>query len=403
MADFDYYAPGRHLNAINQMQALDYNASDLAITFSNTLASEIPGTLDLAALNLGKTYQLQRAIERNEMSEGFAADSEAYQIQALKQQQLSADFSERLGQMNDRLSVIKGQANQAASKASSQREYSMLAKKAMEGSRRYLQELEAFSAPEAPNIDFTFADPITGERLDVNTEFEDIYTDDFNVADKAREKVMKDFTTLRDRYYDESLAAMYDEYGRPEDYAAGGSMEFGGDFATGSAQVEAAKAYRIQREKSFGAAEMATNYAEAAALAEMGGFTDYTVNPRSMHARDATTFDAATMFYKQDINKVLDNMVGVATERLEIDRITDRETTEAEFKRRKQLAQSQFGLYEGQKRRNAAEAERIEAERQRMRQSVAQQEADYQQTMSSFGGSPDSKGQGIQFTDTRPQ
>ena len=106
-----------NLNAINQMQALDYNASDLAITFGNTLASEIPGTLDLAALNLGKTYQLQRAIERNEMSEGFAADSQAYQIQALKQQQLSADFSERLGQMNERLGVIKSQANQAASEA----------------------------------------------------------------------------------------------------------------------------------------------------------------------------------------------------------------------------------------------------------------------------------------------
>lgn len=397
MADFDYYAPGRHLNAINQMRALDYNADPLAITFAQTLASEVPGTLDLAALNLGKTYQLQRAIERNEMSEGFAADSEAYQIQALKQQQLSADFSERLSQMNERLGVIKGQANQAASKASSQREYSMLAKKAMEGSRRYLQELEAFRAPEAPNIDFTFADPITGERLDVNTEFEDIYQGDFNVADMARAKVMKDFTTLRDRYYEESLAAMYDEYGRPEDYGPDGNVQ------QTESNYEANKAYRLQREKSFGAADMATDYAEAAALAEMGGFTDYTVNPRSSRPELATTFDAATMFYKQDINKVLDDMVGVATERLEIDRITDRETTEAEFKRRKQLAQSQLGLYEGQKRRNAAEAERIEAERQRMRQQVAQQEADYQQTMSSFGNSPAGSGNDIQFTDTRPQ
>lgn len=373
-----------------------------AQSFLGSLYPELGGMHQLSAFNLAKRYQVDRAMSRNEQAEKFAQASEAYQMQALKQQSAASEYAERLGQIQDRLGVIRTQGATSASQASSQREYSQLAKRAMEGTRRYLAELEAFRAPAAPAIDFTFTDPLTGKKVGVDTSFEDIYSGDFDPAKVAREQVMGEFKSLSEQKYQEALDWAYSEWGRPEDYSDI-MPSFANLGMTNEAQVEAIKAFKAQRAKSFAAQDIARDYAEAATIAQMGGYTeDIQVKNPFAGRFGEFSYDPSAAFYQQDINAILEDMTSKATERLEIDRLMDKEAVQGEFERRKALAQSQFRMFESQQQRIQAEQQRIEEEKQRTRQQLTAQQSEYSQAMSSFGSVDSGQNGGIQFTDARP-
>ena len=361
-----------------------------ALSFSNYLQPEKAGNLQLSAFNLAKRYQIDRAEARNLQAEQFGRESDVFNVRMAEQAKASGTFFERLGQLDTRLQDIASGFPTAASKVSTVREYSQYSQRAMQNTARYLQELETLKTPEAPTVGFGFRDPLTGKELNLNAQFEDVYSGDFDPKAVAAEQVRSEFKTLKDQYYQEARA-FYDEfYGDPSDYNIGEKFRNRKDW---SARLDVAK------DKD----RRSTLFAEAAALAQMGGFEEtFSVTEPGKFGK-TYTYDPANMFWGADVNKTLKDMISKATDRLEIDRLLDKESVQAEFERRKATASSQYTLYKNQQARIAQQAEYLEEEKQRARQELQRQKAEYSQTLSSFGPDSPDAGAKITFTDTRPQ
>ena len=386
--------------------------------FSQYVAPEIAGTLDMAGFNAAKGYDLQRMGDRNELAEKFSKDSEVYNLQLMQQAQASETFNERLGQIDARLSGIKAGSYGSASKATSKRQYAQLSQQAMQGTSRYLAELERFKAPQAADVDFTFADPITGKKMDIGTKFEDVYEEGIAPGDAARSMVMTDFTRIRDEKADEFRTAREEQYGRLEDYYTPGEIYDPRNYRYVNTDDEYSEYLSSQAEQSkrlgwrnrdslaalsrqFDEARVleqdSTDFAEAAALAQMGGYTESFKGGTAGHE-----YDPISLFYQQDVNAVLEDMVGKTTERLDIARLTERGDVQKEFERRQQAAVQERTLFDSQLQRNQQQAERIEQEKQATRMRMEQQKREYAESMSSFSVSP-TEGTGITFNETRPQ
>ena len=144
----------------------------------------------------------------------------------------------------------------------------------------------------------------------------------------------------------------------------------------------------------------AQQFAEAAAVAEMG---DITTAGGQYSTLGTKQFSGASVFFDKDINQILESFVAPTTERLKISRLDDEGALREEFKRREQMAQSQYNMYIGQQNRQAEQQQQIEAEKQRVRQLLEEQKKEYSQAMASFGDTTSQQGADIQFTDTRPQ
>ena len=129
----------------------------------------------------------------------------------------------------------------------------------------------------------------------------------------------------------------------------------------------------------------------------MGGYTDTFEGGTAGYQ-----YDPISLFYQQDVNSVLEDMVGKTTERLDIARLTERADVQKEFERRQQAAIQERTLFESQLQRNQQQAERIEQEKQATRMRMEQQKREYAESMSSFSAGP-SQGTGITFSETRPQ
>ena len=376
----------------------------------------------MAGFNAAKGYELQRMGDRNELAQKFGKDSEVYNLQLMQQAQASETFMNRLGQIDTRLGAIKDGSYGSASKATSKRQYAQLSQQAMQGTARYLAELERFQAPKATDIDFTFADPITGKKLDIGTAFEDVYADGLAPGDAARSMVMTDFGRIRDEKANEARAALKEEYGASEDYWKGTDIQSSEEYleslnrritsqdqsrydrlkntSSGFKNTRAARdiALRDQFSEVMRLEGTVTDYSEAAALAQMGGYTDNFEGGTARHQ-----YDPISLFYQQDVNAVLDDMIGKTTERLDIARLTERADVQKEFERRQQAAMQERDLFASQLQRNQQQAERIESEKQATRMRMEQQKREYAESMSSFSTGPSDGGSGITFNDTRPQ
>ena len=371
--------------------------------YGKYLAPEVPGTLDLAGFNTAKAYELQRLEERNLQAEKFAEQSQAFNVQMAQQAQASGTFFERLGQLDERLSSIKAGLPTAASQVSSIRQYSQLSKRAMENTSRYLAELERFKAPEAPAIDFTFKNPITGESLELGTQFSDVFSDDYSASSAAREMILGDFRRISQEQTQSALEAMQSYWGKAEDY--GGTVEGYREKLKDPYLTGAQKNYYQQALKATEAPDIAAQYGEAAALAQLGGYTDWISGTHVGTSGGSGSFsiDPITMFYGQDANAILEDYISKTAERLEISRMGDVGALQEEFNRRQQNAQAQYQMYLNQQARNQQQAQQVEAEKQRTRAELERQKAEYAQSLGEFGSGSANRGDGIEFTDTRPQ
>lgn len=386
--------------------------------FDRYVSQEIPGTLDMAGFNAAKGYDLQRMGDRNELAQKFGKESEAYNLQLMQQAQASETFNERLNQIDTRLGEIKSGSFGSASKATSKRQYAQLSQQAMQGTSRYLAELERFKAPQAADVDFTFADPITGKKLDIGTKFEDVYAEGIAPGDAARSMVMTDFAQIRDGIANEARTAMVGQYGATSDYYTPGEIyDYNNNRAVntdeeyqayslayadqakrqGWSNAEVLGSIAAQFGESMKIEDTVTDYSEAAALAQMGGYTDTFEGGTARHR-----YDPISLFYQQDVNSVLEDMVGKTTERLDIARLTERGDVQKEFERRQQSAIQERTLFDSQLQRNQQQAERIEQEKQATRMRMEQQKREYAESMSSFSAGP-IEGTGITFSETRPQ
>jgi hypothetical protein len=369
--------------------------------FRQFIAPEREGYRDLAGFNAAKGLEVDRAEARNELADKFFADSEAFSAQAQKQAQYSADFSSRMLDNQARLAQIRQKSEGAVSSASSQREFSQLAQESITGTRRYLEELERFRTPSGPAIDYSFTDPITGEKLDLDADFDNIYSGGYDPAALAREGVMKKYNTAFDAAVAEAGAWVSENFTNPSEYddAMIARLQEG---AQNNTLRDAEEAYLNQYKTDVRAYDQVSGYAEAAALAELGGFTE-NLSIQPFWAKQELEYDPASIFYGADTNALLEDYIAKSTERMGVSNLSDENQARREFERRRDVARTQFGLYENQQRFNAAEAERIEVEKQRTRQQLENQMADYQSTMATFGPEAASMGQGISFADTRPQ
>lgn len=380
--------------------------------------TELQGIYDLAPLQGGKKFMAKSMQERNEQAQRFGIESDAYNINMLEQAKAGDTFNSRMEQANTRLGSIRSGMGGSASKASSAREYSGLAKNAMEATNRYLTELERFKAPEQQEIDFRFADPITGEKLAIDTSFEDVYSDRFDPADRAREDVLGTFESTTNRYRDELVQNMSDTYGNYDDYTvydrySGRDVHLGSregknvmaDYETAGGGDPVRDAYFAQFNEFSTARQYSDQTAEAMAMAEMTGYdSTMTYGNKYGQGTDQTTdMSQSLLFFEADHNKLLEDMISNTTERLDIARLSERGDVEKEFNRRKDAAISQRSLADSQLRRNQDQAQSVAEEKQRVRQLMEQQRVEYAQTLSSFGSAPESKGDSVTFGDIRPQ
>ena len=400
------------------------------------LKDEIPGILDLSAFRASKKFTVDAMQERNTLAEKYTSDTKAFNESLLEQGMAQEKFASRLLEQSERLSEIREGMPSAASAASSTRLYGELAQARMQNTARYLKELEAYKAPESPEIDFSFRNPITGQKMNIDDRFEDIYVEEEPVSAVARRSILEGFASRRDAIMEEFLEDSARIYGRSSDYMEAnpdgtygirrrntieeamkdqygpsnsfmpGYLDLGLRFrqeaepvSPQSMQEVAETAYYNNFLNALQLEQRAESFAEAQALADMADFTEFTVNPTG---RNETTFDAVTAFYEQDANKILEDMIEKTTDRLEISRLGKREDFMNEFNRRRERAVSQQDAFNRQQKENRERAEEMAKEKARVQQLFESQKREYESTMSSFGYTPDQIAGGITFDDTRP-
>jgi hypothetical protein len=403
-------------------------AASPAAQFANKyygLEKEIPGILDLASLRGSQKLSVGAMQERNELAEKYSRDTSEFNLQLLEQGKAQESFASRLLEQNERLAGIREGITSSASAASSTRIYSGLAQSQMQNTARYLKELEAYKAPSVPEIDFSFRDPITGKKLEIDTQFEDVYEEGDLPENIARQLVLDRFKKKSEKIKDQFLKESGSSYGSVENYYTNeikayadqtgmsldmavnelynmkGSSKYGGSeswFNANATDADRAKQdYFEQFQRAKRMESVAENFSEAQALADIAGFTDFTVGKKQN-----VKFDAVAAFYEQDINKVLEDMISGTTDRLTIARLGQREDFMREFNRRRERAMDQQEAFNRQQRENRDRAESMAQEKRRVQSLFESQKREYETTMSSFGYTPEAIAGGITFDDTRP-
>lgn len=409
------FADDPELMFVNSLGIMGYDfnprvSSTYSKAFSKIFGEDTESRLDLAGFNAAKKFDIERSQARNEQAAIFAQESDVYNAQMMRQSQDTENYINRLGEVNQRLGDIKSGFASASSKASSKREFQALSQQAMQGTNRYLAELERIKTPTVNEIDFRFTDPITGNKLDINTEFEDIYdpgVDAATAADMAVRNRFSEISTAKTKEASDYLSA---QLGRPEDFYADSGKSEEQWLADLTRVIERDPTKRNPRTRTYAALlnqynaskqieEFAVEYGEASALADIGGYND-PISTESYYGE--FDYDPSSLFFQQDTNAILRDYSSKTAQRLEIAGLSDEKQMRQEFQRRKDLAINERTQYDTQLQRNQAQAERIEAEKQQTRMLMEEQKREYAESMSSFSA-PTSSGQSITFTDTRPQ
>ena len=411
------------------------------------LQAEASGFADLASLNASKFIGGRAAQDsRSDLLGTFRDETTAYETLMNQQAQNSSEFAANLSASNARLAGVRAGAASAPSKASSVRQFQQLAKQSLQGTSRYLSELEGYKLPEAPQIDFTFKNPITGEDIEYGTKFEDIYDGGFDPRSEARRTILNEFQTIKDRELSTFSQQVLDEYGAEESYYQpyedmrnedgyivlsvnqGTTAAAGTTWRAFTDAQEAFKAdneswevpvwrnenqlnaweqeqlrksdYRANYERMIEMNASGESYAEARAIAEMGGIDDVTYNDAGRTGQGTT--EGSIFFRDADINQILEDMTDATTQRLETARLTEQTDFRQEFEARSDRAAQQQALFDTQLQSNQAQKQQIAEEKQRVQQLLEQQKREYAEALSGFGSSSADGQSGITFSDIRP-
>ena len=391
--------------------------------YAQGIAPERKGMGELAALYGSSRISADKAKETNQLAIDYAKQTDAFNLQLAEQGRASEAYARAMDQANTRLMNIKAGSPLATSKASTERQFAQLSQQRIQNTNRYLQELGRFSTPQGADIDFTFRDPITGKELSVDTEFGDVYGEDYNPNKIAKQMVQEDFARRRAAISESIRTGLMEEYGNLEDYdinqaqlgSARQRLQTGHGSSADRAYVQYAENFDTLKTNL----DRVEDYAEAKAIAEMGGFEGTDVSKQTLdqwknyhyHGAELNrltamgygTIDSAASFYQQDINAILDDMTSATVDRLEIDRVSRREDAQKEFERSRERALSQRGLFESQLIRNQEQEQYIAEEKRRVQQLLEDQKRELAQGLSSFGDTTSSSSDQITFTDTRPE
>ncbi len=387
---------------------------------------------DLMALQGSKAMQVGRDRSFNAQLMDVANESVAYQGQV--DEMLSSMESEgaKFLEEQTQLEAMKAQIKENGGSADSVGAYSQLAKSQMQNTNRILQNLSGITSPGEYDVDLTFTDPVTGQTVDINQEFDRSTATDSNLEGTVRSSIDSalrkneaeimsslnknakdmyglDYDTIdtNRQEYEDLISAYNTEKTRVEATRTGregftadelweDSMRWRGDqqFHNG---------YTFRQAETMAEAlnhrDSADSFAQNRALAELTGSVEgFSGTGYDNHK---TYMSGTQMFTGLDKDRMLTELTNRTIDRFEIQEIKDVNALEDEFNRRRDTASRVSEETMRRNELNKMRTEQLAGEKRAYAQKLKQQQQEYASTLSSFGSSSDEDA-GITFTDTRP-
>jgi hypothetical protein len=386
----------------------------------NPFEQSVTGLRSHAALGAARSFDLGRRQQSAELYSKLVDESADYQTKVDSMLLASSLENEQFQKLQSDLDASKASLTDKGS-VSSLGAYSAAAKRQLQNTGRILAELNSMSAPEQVDIDMSFINPITGDRVGQDATF------DFNAGDIGAEvsKMVTDkYSTRRQEIVDQLDAGLKEQYGyrynefysderkdamrTAEQYIAGMSefdrnrLEQGYYDHTrmGDSGLNYNQYVELQNAESQYDSMLA--FAESRALSEMTGTTEGYTTSRAEGGGMANIFmTGSQMFMEADRDVVLQQIIDDTTVAYETSSLNDMKALEQEFTRRKQNAASMASDTARRNELNQARAADIEAQKIQYAKLLKQQQQEYQSTLSS-ASAVETAGGGVTFTDTRP-
>lgn len=387
---------------------------------SSPFDKAVTGLRSHSTLFAARDYDLKRREQSNELYQQLVDDSQAYRStydQLMLASNLENDTFLQLQSELDKSKMTLANKGSASSLGA----YSAAAKRQMQETSRILAQLEATTAPQQQQIDMSFIDPITGERVGQEATFA---YDAGNIAATVEKMVMGDYAKARDSIINEIDTGLKEQYGysfsqyysqdrmdamkRAESYMDNLSTEEQTRLAQGYYNSTALGDSGMTYTQYSNLAEAQSYYdnmiafAESRALAELTGTTEgYRAERVEGRGTAAVYMTGSQMFMGADRDAILQQIIDDTTTRYETADLNDMKTLEKEFNMRKQRAQSMASDTQRRNELNQARAADIERQKLQYAQLLQQQQQEYQSTLSS-AGAVETPGGGVTFTEIRP-
>lgn len=336
-------------------------------------------------------------------------------------------------------------ASDEATKVSSVGEFSQLATSQIQETQQYLDKLESFRTPDLVNPTTSFIDPFTGNEINMNTKFEDVYTSESTeetLRSSLRSRVTEGMDNIDFRFDDDAVASaqassdrlnqqmnavrsqieragyrvpsyitedtQFSEFGQGAGLSAGtipGYVTLARNAQAAQENLNYIQRDRARQERDVLLSmlgETATGDFEfmvgSVSTGPVGGlFGGNSVSTRNVSISNSIALSGMS---NEEIYQMMEDSYvagGLAQEEQR------QSTFRQEFERRQDAAQSLFESEMRQNEINKAQAARIAEEKEQVRLLSEQQKRDYEKVLSSQGFSPKGdSGEGLGFTDTRP-
>ena len=330
------------------------------------------------------------------------------------------------------LIALRGQMQESGS-TSSVGAYSQAARRQMEGNRRYINTLDAFTAPTKMQMDPYFVDPLTGERRHTREDFDEaaarnafqtqedvlgFVTDTYNTRRQELETslfeqaasqagVSSELVNIIDptsdirRLYDSTQEWLSNNptghYDRPRR-----SWDI-----VGSGDNAITYGYYTSMQDAVNAFDPIKRFAEARSLAEMMGNTEgywsETYQGEDTAITGTQAIQRALTNNDFSIEEILQDTSEDTFNRFSIQNINNMQNVMQEFDRRKNLATQQVANIDLRNRLSQERQETILAQRRKAQQLFEQQQQEYASTLAGVGAQDTDFSGNILFTATRPQ
>jgi len=380
-----------------------------------------PGLRSAANLNAAKMYDVRRRQQSSELYDKMVEQSNQFKFEVDQLMQATSLENRQFQEMQATLDATKASAISNAT-TSSVGAYSVAAKRQMQETQRMLAMLSGTKAPEQADIDTTFINPLTGERVGQDFEFVmDAYDAKTHVADmlrsdyqtKTRANLARIDDALKTNY-----GRSYDEWYNPEFQAKLETATSFYDSLTPLEQLRYSDGVNkyaqlgdsgftfetLQRLKNQSPIyDNVYRFAESRALAELTDVTEGYTSQRIEGRGYANVFLTGSQLYMEaDRDEILNQLISDTATRFDTAALNERTTLEQEFQRRKQTAASMAADAVRRNELNAARAQDIEQQKIQYEQLLNQQQQEYASTLASVGAVETSDGSGVTFKEIRP-
>ena len=329
------------------------------------------------------------------------------------------------------LTALRGQMQQSGS-TSSVGAYSQAARRQMESNRRYINTLDAFTAPAQMQMDPYFVDPLTGERRHIREEFDEaaarnafqtqedvlgFVTDTYNTRRQELENTllgkmwegeglsseaieMADPNSDTRRLFDKAtewIGKNRQRYTPSRDHDIIGFDE---DWAI-------TLGYYNSLKNTLESFDSIKKFAEARSLSEMMGNTEGYWSETDQGENTGITGTQAIRRALENndfsIEQILQDTSEDTFNRFSVQNLNNMQNVSEEFERRKNLAAKQVANIDLRNRLSQERQETITTQRRKAQQQFEQQQQEYANTLAQVGATDTNFSGDILFTAIRPQ